>query len=231
MELGEAKADQVLNTYLKFCEVFQREGKITDNNFNRIRFINGCLNGKQDEVREVWGDLFDEIYSLLQKPEIKLRLEKEERKLQLIRQKKKLEKQKLLANIQSKNNSPNKHFSNNLTASPKKVEKIKKNRRRKHSASNRNSPDKKQKQTKKLQYTIINRNDQIRAKSREEMLEIYRTSVALAKQEDEARKKSRRQNVQPIREASPKYTFDDSSIFEDIMDERRAEGKGYGGSK
>jgi hypothetical protein len=36
MELKESKAIQIINTYLKFCEALQREGKITDNNFNRI---------------------------------------------------------------------------------------------------------------------------------------------------------------------------------------------------
>jgi hypothetical protein len=168
MVLRESQAVQVLNTYKNFCKVFQREGTITDKNFNRIRFINACINGQQDKIKEVWGDLFDEVYCLLQKPEIKLRLEKEQ--IQLIREKRSLKKRK-------------------------------------------------------------NQEDKIPEKSIEERREIFWRSIAREKQKDEARKKLRDQNVQPIREVPPMYRFDRSSIFEDIMDERRAEGKGYGGSK
>jgi hypothetical protein len=212
MGMGESKAVQVLNTYLKFCNALHREGKITDENFNRIRFINGCINGKQDKIREIWGDIFDEIYCLLQKPEIKLRLEEEQRELEISRQKRKLEKQKSVSNL-------------------KKIETSKKSRVPQHSASNKNSKEKKQKKANKLQSKRKNQGYTILPKSIEQIREIFWRSVALAKEEEEARKKLRRQNVQPIREVSPVHTFDESSIFEDIMDERRAEGKGYGGSK
>lgn len=39
------------------------------------------------------------------------------------------------------------------------------------------------------------------------------------------------QSYQPSRKNNSSPIFDEASIFEDIMDERRAEGKGYGGSK
>lgn len=40
-----------------------------------------------------------------------------------------------------------------------------------------------------------------------------------------------KQSYQPSRKDNSSHIFDEASIFEDIMDERRAEGKGYGGSK
>ncbi|MBE9051017.1 hypothetical protein IQ243_11425 [Nostocales cyanobacterium LEGE 11386] len=145
MRLGKSKAVQVLNTYLKFCKARQREGKITDKNFNRIRYINGCINGQKDKIREDWGDIFDEIYCLLQQPEIKLRLEKEQREIQIIRQNRKIEKQKSLSNIQLKNNLQNKIIKTKLTASPRKNYNKKKNRINQHLISNKNSKNKKQK--------------------------------------------------------------------------------------
>ncbi|OYE02499.1 hypothetical protein [Nostoc sp. 'Peltigera membranacea cyanobiont' 232] len=209
MELKESKAIQILNTYLKFCEAFQREGKITDNNFNRIRFINSCIHGKEDEIREVWGDLFDEIYCLLQKPEIKSRL----------------------LNLKSENSLRKSKCSNNLTASSKKIKASTKNRVQPGSESNKTRKLKKQKQANKLQSKIKNREYIPHEKSINQIRDIFWKSVERAKQEEEARKKLRIKKVQPIREVPPGYTFDESSTFEDVMDERRAEGKGYGGSK
>lgn len=223
MALTESKAEQVLNTYLNFCEALQREGKITDENFNRIRFINGCINGQQDENREIWGDLFDEIYYLLQKPEIKLRFEKEQKENQLIRQKRILKKQKLSSNLKSKNSSQNKKCSNNLTTGSKKVEPSKKNRVEQRSGSNKNSKSKNSKQAKKLQLKRKNKKNEAPKKTIEQIREIRWKLLTLANQEYEPRKKSRIQYVQPLGEVS--------STFKDVMDERRAEGKGYGGSK
>ncbi|AFY43946.1 hypothetical protein [Nostoc sp. PCC 7107] len=236
MELGESKAVQILNTYLKFCKALEREGKITDENFNRIRYINGCINGQQDEIREIWGDLFDELYCLLQQPEIKLRLEQEQRELQNIRQNKKIrkqksDKQKSLSNVQSKTNLKNQKAKNNFTNSSKKVDARKKYRINQPLIINKNSQEKKQKQEYKFQFKKKNQVCISYEKSPEQIRKIFWISVARAKQQEENRKKMKKQNIQPIQEVAPLYTFDDSSIFEDIMDERRAEGKGYGGSK
>lgn len=102
--------------------------------------------------------------------------------------------------------------------------------------SNRNSKKRNSKQAKKLQLKRIALKRQI-----EQILENNWTYLTIAKQEYEARKellrqyearkKIIRQNFQPILEVDTKYTFDDYPIFEDIMDEQKAEGKGYGGSK
>jgi hypothetical protein len=209
MELKESKAIQILNTYLKFCEAFQKEGKITDNNFNRVRFINSCIKGKEDEIREVWGDLFDEIYCLLQNPEIKSRL----------------------LNLKSENSLRKSKCSNNLTASSKKVKTSTKNRVRSGSERNKTRNLKKQKQANKLQSKTKNREYIPHEKSINQIRDIFWKSVERAKQEEETRKKLRIKKVQPIRKVPPVYTFYESSTFEDVMDERRAEGKGYGGSK
>jgi len=226
MVLGESQAVQVLNTYINFCKVFQQEGTITDENFNRIRFINTCINGQQDKIKEVWGDLFDEVYCLLQKPEIKLRLEKEQIEIQLIREKRSLDKRKSLSNLESKTNPQNSKSSKNSSASSKQVKTVNKTGVQQSLLGNSNSRGTKQKQAKRK-----NQEDKIQEKTIEQIREIFWRSVARAKQEEEARKKLRDQNVQAIREIPPMCRFGNSSTFEDIMDERRAEGKGYGGSK
>jgi hypothetical protein len=231
MVLGESQAVQVLNTYLNFCKVFQQEGTITDENFNRIRFINACINGQQDKIKEVWGDLFDEVYCLLQKPEIKLRLEKEQMEIQLIREKRSLDKRKSLSNLESKTGSQNSKSSKNSSASSKQVKTVNKTGVQQSLLGSSNSRGTKQKRAKQKQSKRKNQEDKIPEKSIEEIREIFWRSIAREKQKDEARKKLRDQNVQPIREVPPMYPFDDSSSFDDIMDERRAEGKGYGGSK
>jgi hypothetical protein len=179
-------------------------------NENRyIRFINSCINGKEDEIRELWGDLFDEIYCLLQKPEIKSRL----------------------LNLKSENRLQKSKCSNDPTPSSKKVKASTKNRVQQGSESNKIRKLKKQKQANKLQYKIKSREYIHHEKSINQIRDIFWKSVERAKQEEEARKKLRIKNVQPIRQVHLVYTFDDSSTFEDVMDERRAEGKGYGGSK
>lgn len=55
--------------------------------------------------------------------------------------------------------------------------------------------------------------------------------AAQAKQEEQGRKKEKEQSLDLMSKSVSRYIYDDSSILEDIMDEQRAEGKGYGGSK
>jgi hypothetical protein len=94
MVLTKGQAFLVLSTYKSFCNAFERDGNITDKNFNRILQINSYLNGKKDDVRAGMGNRFDEIYALLETPEIKSRLEKKKKIAKSIKVNKKHKKQK-----------------------------------------------------------------------------------------------------------------------------------------
>ena len=118
MKLGESKATQILNTYLNFCRTLQRDGEITVKNFNRIRIINGCIGGRQESVKAVWEDIFDEIYKLLEQPVIKSRLEQEKREVELLREKRKNDKQKHLS--EEKSETLKKVSEKNVGSSSKK---------------------------------------------------------------------------------------------------------------
>lgn len=110
MALSESKAVQVINAYLNFCNEFKQTGEITDKNFNRIRFIKSCIGGQEEDVRLTWGDLFDEVYNLLENPEIKLRLDEESKEIEKLRLQKTAEKksnQKLIQSIVSSSKQTN----------------------------------------------------------------------------------------------------------------------------
>lgn len=64
----------LIRTYNNFLSIYKQSGKITDRNFKRIRYINECLVGKEEFLREQYGSIFDEIYVFLETPEIKSRL-------------------------------------------------------------------------------------------------------------------------------------------------------------
>lgn len=234
MALRESKATQVLNIYLNFCEALQRDREITDRNFNRIRIIDSCIGGQQESVRADWGNLFDEVYCLLEQPEIKSRLEKEKKEIQLIREKRKHDKQNYILVAKTIKEAQTKTSSTNLKVqlkSSKKADKPEKNQVQRRLPIKKRSKIKKQKQAERLQSGQKNKEKTIQEQSIKQLRETFWRSVERAKLEEQVRKKVKRQSVQPNCKVSPTYIYDESSIFEDIMDERRAEGKGYGGAK
>lgn len=64
----------LIRTYKNFLAIYNQSGKITDENFNKIRHINECLMGKKEFLKEQYGSIFDEIYVFLETPEIKSKL-------------------------------------------------------------------------------------------------------------------------------------------------------------
>lgn len=234
MALEENKAIQVLDTYLNFCKALQRDQEITDRNFNRIRIIDSCISGQQESVKAVWGNLFNEVYYLLEQPEIRARLEKEEKEIQLIREKRKHDKQNLVSAAKSRNEAQTKIPSKNNKLPlkrRKKADKSKKNQNQRSLLTSRHSRSKKQTQVEQLQLEQRNQVHKNQEPSIEQLREIFWRSVVRAKKEEQARKKVKRQSVQLNCKVSPTSIFDNSSVFKDIMDEQRAEGKGYGGAK
>ena len=209
MALSELQAGQVINTYIKFCNEFQVTGEITDKNFNRIRVINSRIGKKKDDIISIWGNLFDEVYELLEKPEIKSRLEDEKKEREKIKINKIAEK---------------KAKSSTSKQKTKKTSRL--DLTKKQKTKNKN---KKQKINNKKQITKNNNISE--EKSIGEIRKIFWISVAQAKQNEQVRKELQKNRaiIEPIK--TPICRFDDSSMFEDIMDERRAEGKGYGGAK
>lgn len=243
MALSESKAVQVLNAYINFCNELKRTRQITDKNFNRIRVINSCIGGQKENLRSTWGDLFDEIYKLLEKPEIKSRLDNENKEIQKLRIQKKSEKksnQELKNSIISSSKikldiRSSKLKSGNSQKRKKGIitkingEYIEEKNIRNTKKSGSSVGNEKKRKTKKTRQHI-------EEKSIQELREIFWRSVAQAKQDEQDRNiiNKNRQIIQPIKKlkkSPPIYNFDDSSIFEDIMDEQRAEGKGYSGAK
>ncbi|MEA5514950.1 hypothetical protein [Nodularia sp. UHCC 0506] len=250
MVLSESKADQVINCYINFCNEFKRTGQIIDKNFNRIRVINSCIGGKQEDIRSIWGDLFDEVYKLLENPAIKSRLDNEKKEIEKLRIQKLSEKnnnQKLQNSVISSSKiktktRPSQFKSSNIKKRKKGIitkingEYIEQKSIAKINSSDLNvdntlNPDNTLKQ--KTKKRSKNNGSYIEEKSIQELRKIFWSSVAQAKQNEQAIKiiNKDRKIIKPVNKFPPICRFDDSSIFEAIMDEKRAEGKGYGGSK
>jgi len=196
MTLSEPNADKVIRIYMNFLKEFERVGQITDKNFNRIRLLNRYIGVNQNDVRITWGDLFDEVYKLLEQPEIKLVLDEEDR---VIKERKKQRKE--LAEKQRKELAENKRKE----LAENKRKELAENKRKRKELSKANKEERKKRYLENIQTLK-------RSKLYSNDTPYYR-------------------NLQPIRQCNLTCFFDNESIFDDIMDERRAEGKGYSGAK
>jgi hypothetical protein len=77
MTLKETTVNQILNVYAKIRQELQESGRITGKNFNRLKFIDRCISGKQETIQELWGNTFVDVYALLDMPAINSILTKE----------------------------------------------------------------------------------------------------------------------------------------------------------
>ena len=77
MTLKETTVNQILNAYAKIRQELQESGRITGKNFNRLKFIDSCIAGKQETIQEIWGNTFVDVYALLDMPAIHSMLTKE----------------------------------------------------------------------------------------------------------------------------------------------------------
>jgi len=98
MTLKETTVNQILNAYAKIRQELQESGRVTSKNFNRLKFIDKCISGKQEAIQELWGNTFVDVYALLDLPEINSILTKE--KLNDLRIKEKIREEKRIHNEQ-----------------------------------------------------------------------------------------------------------------------------------
>ena len=107
MTLKETTANQVLNAYAKICQELQESGKITGKNFNRLKFIDSCIGGKQETIQALWGNTFVDVYALLEMPKIHSMLTKDkldnQKIVEQIREEKRASKKAIQEKIELKN--------------------------------------------------------------------------------------------------------------------------------
>ena len=106
MTLKETTANQILNAYAKICQELQESGRITGKNFNRLKFIDSCITGKQETIQALWGKTFDDVYALLDMPAIHSMLTKEklndQKMKEQIREKERIQKKAIQEKIELK---------------------------------------------------------------------------------------------------------------------------------
>jgi|GEM_PF-4143323 len=210
MTLSEPNADKVIRSYMNFLKEFERVGQITDKNFNRIRLINRYIGVNRNNVRITWGDLFDEVYKFLDQPEIKLVLDEEDRAIKERRKKRKglVEKQRKELVEKQRKELVEKQRKELAEKQRKELAKAKRKHRKKLSKAKKEE----------------------RKKNFLESIQKLRKSK-LYSNDTPCHEWIPLRNLQPIPQRHLTCFFDDESIFDDIMDERRAEGKGYSGAK
>ncbi|MEI6330189.1 MAG: hypothetical protein WCP16_13215 [Pseudanabaena sp. ELA645] len=222
--LNENQANLVLKAYVDFCQSFYTYGKITDRNLEYLKIIDKCIGSKTEFVQGRLGRVFGEIYALLDNPEIKIVLKNGLHRIEQHQQKTYNKKaQKFIEDDIWGNFAEDVLSHLNDLDEPKNEgdSKTSKHISRKKSKSAKVKPNK--------QKDNQNIEEAIRRQKLEELREIFLASVIRAKQEE-------KENISNINYGIisdiPIFSQgDDRSTFKDIMDEVRAEGKGYGGSK
>ncbi|MBE9232365.1 hypothetical protein IQ231_11900 [Cuspidothrix issatschenkoi LEGE 03284] len=241
MLLTESKTAQIINTYLNFCKDFNKHGKITHKNLNRILCLNAYLKGKKDDVRLEYGNLLDEIYCLLEKPEVISKIEEEKNKIKIPIKHENLDNCVLITQLETKSRELERLEVIKIIKQ-KPLEKIgtppsnyntkKTNNHQLKSGSSNNKQTKKHRKNKKSSKSSQKQKSSYSQTKSKKHKKQSAWKIRQFQMEEEMRNKERKirtkKNEQNL---SPNTFFDDSSIFEDIMDERRAEGKGYSGSK
>ena len=106
MTLKETTVNQILNAYAKIRQELQESGRITGKNFNRLKFIDSCIAGKQETIQEIWGNTFVDVYALLDMPTIHSMLTKEklndQKTKEQIREKERIQKKAIQEKIELK---------------------------------------------------------------------------------------------------------------------------------
>lgn len=222
--LNENQANLVLKAYVDFCQSFYTYGKITDKNLEYLKIIDKYIGSKTEFVQGRLGRVFGEIYALLDNPEIKTVLKNGLHRIEQHQQKNYNKKSQKVIKDKVWGNFAEDVLSHlNDLDKPKNEGGAKTSRyiSRKKSKAPKVKPNK--------QQDNQNIEAAIRRQKLEELREIFLASVIRAKQEE--RENIGNINYGIISDIPIFSQGDDRSTFKDIMDEVRAEGKGYGGSK
>ncbi len=67
---AKATASSILKSYNKFFRSYKEGDVISNVNVFRLRAISNRLNNKKDQVKKRYGNMFDEIYAFIERPEI-----------------------------------------------------------------------------------------------------------------------------------------------------------------